>query len=460
MPTQQLPFNKGTSSDLDADFRSDLVVNYISVPAPEHPYMRSAPGFKLHGVAIGADRGGMWNERHKEHYRISGGQFIKVSQSGVTTELGAVPQSNHVAMPYSFNTQAIINDGSMYLYDSANGFRQITDPDLGPVFDGTWIDGYYWLTDGEFIVITELNDESAVDPLKYGSSEYSPDPIVGVGKTTDNKGIAFNRYTIEYFLNQGTTGFPFVRVANRAVQGGLVGTHAKCAIAGTYALIGGTKEETPSIHMLGTGQLMRIATREIDEILKDYTEDELSLSVLEARVEDSHSFVICRLLRDTLMYDLATKEWIILKSNVARGGTWRGRNGIYDPRIGKWIYGDSKGSNLGQLTESTPTQYGQIVEGILYTPISYLSNVSINQMMIKHLPGRGPVGKEQSAFLSMSNDGLTFQPEISFNLGGRGGYDRQFIIRRLGYIRNYFSLRIRLAIDTPTAFSGLRVEYN
>ena len=459
MPVQPIPFNKGTRSDLDADYRDALAVNYISVPKPEHPYMRSAPGLTLHGTGSGIDRGGLWNDRHKEHYRVSGGQLISVSSLGVSTELGAVPQSAQVALPYSFNTQAIINNGEMYLYDSTNGFRQITDPDLGAVFDGVWIDGYYWMTDGESIVVTELIDEEAIDPFKYGSSEYSPDPIVGVGKTSDNKGIAFNRYSIEYFNNTGSLGFPFTRIAPRAVLGGLVGTHAKCQIASTYALIGGAKEETPSIHLLGTGKLTRIATREIDEILKTYTEDELALSVLEARVEDAHNFIICRLLRDTLMFDLSTNEWVVLKSDVLGNDPWRARNGIYDPRIGKWIYGDELGSNIGQLTESTPTQYGNIVEGLLYTPIVFLSQISINEMKINHLPGRGPIGDTPRAFVAMSNDGLTDQTEVSFELGGRGAYNREFILRRLGYVRDYFSLRIRIANNTPTAFTGLTVEY-
>lgn len=460
MPIQQLPFNKGTKSDLDSDFRDSLAVNYISVPKPEHPYMKSAPGLSLFANGVGIDRGGIWNERHKNHYRVSGGKLISVNQNHTVTELGDIPQSKQVSLTYSFNTQAVFNDGGMYLYDSDNGLRQVADPDLGRVFDGVWIDGYYWMTDGESIVVTELIDETAVDPLKYGSSEYSPDPIVGVGKTTDNKGIAFNRYSIEYFVNTGSDGFPFQRIASRGIMAGLVGTHAKCEVAGTYAIIGGAKEETPSIHLVGTGALKRIASREVDEIMKNYTETELSESVLEARVEDSHSFIICRLKRDTLMYDMATMEWVILSSTLSCGGIWRAANGVYDPRIGEWVYGDSINENIGKLDESVATHYNDIVEGILYTPIVYLSNVSINEMRIKHLPGRGAVKGNPRALLSMSNNGLTYQPDVSFEMGGRGNYERQFIIRRLGYIRNYFSLRIRLAVENPTSFTGLSVEYN
>lgn len=460
MPVTQIPFGKGTKSDLDADFRDTLPTNFINVPKPEHPYIRSAPGIKAHGTGSGIDRGAMWNERLKTHFRVSGNQLISVSPSGSTSALGEIPQSGQVSLPYSFNTQAIINDGQMYLYDSTNGLRQVTDENLGAVFDGVWIDGYYWMCDSENIVITELNDESEVDPLKYGSSEYSPDPIVGVGKTPDNKGMAFNRYSIEYFVNQGTTGFPFVRIASRAIRAGLIGTHAKCEIAGTYAIIGGAKDETPSIHLVGTGTLQKIATREIDEIMGTYTEEELSLSVLEARVEDNHNFVICRLLRHTLMCDLSTKEWCILKSDVNGDTPWRCRNGIYDPNIGKWVYGDGLDSNIGILNESSPSQYGEIVEGIFYTPIAFMENISINEMKIQHLPGRGPLGQSPTCFFSLSVDGLTWGKEWAFMMGGRANYNRQFIIRRVGYIDNYFSMKFRITNETPTAFTTLTIEYS
>jgi hypothetical protein len=386
--------------------------------------------------------------------------YLYDEEKGEVTVLGEIPGFGRVSMPYSFQTQAIFIVGAMYLYDEENGLRRVTDDDLGPVFDGIWIDSRYYMTDGEFLVVTEVSDESAIDPLKYGSSEYSPDPILAVGKTTDNKAVAFNRYSIEYFSDVAGDGFPFARISGRSIRGGLVGTHAKCQINGTYALIGGTKEETPSIHMLGVGALDRIATREIDEILKGYTETELQSAVLESRSEDSHIFLICRLARDTLMYDVATREWIILKSDVNGNKPWRARNGVYDPRNGKWIYGDSDDGRLGYLTESTPSQYGVEVEGILFTPMAYLANISISEMTIQHLPGRGATDETPRAFVSMSNDGLTHQQEYSFQMGERGSYNKKFIIRRFGYVRDYFSLKIRVVSTAPTAFSKLMIRYS
>ena len=44
----------------------------------------------------------------------------------------------------------------------------MTDLDLGVVLDFCWVDGYFMTTDGESLIVTELTDPMAVNPLKYG----------------------------------------------------------------------------------------------------------------------------------------------------------------------------------------------------------------------------------------------------------------------------------------------------
>ena len=100
----------------------------------------------------------------------------------------------------------------MFLYDPVGGFREVVDADLGSPIDGVWIDGYYFLTDGQYIYHTDLTDEAAIDPLKFATAEFMPDLSLGVAKTQDNKVIVFGRYTIEYFTNAATPNFAFSRI--------------------------------------------------------------------------------------------------------------------------------------------------------------------------------------------------------------------------------------------------------
>jgi hypothetical protein len=84
----------------------------------------------------------------------------------------------------------------------------VVDPDLGTPIDVKWIAGYYVTTDGVNIVVTELNDPTAVNPLKYGSAEADPDKLWAVDELR-NEMYAFGRYTIQVFENVGGDLFPF-----------------------------------------------------------------------------------------------------------------------------------------------------------------------------------------------------------------------------------------------------------
>jgi hypothetical protein len=106
-----------------------------------------------------------------------------------------------------------------YITGTGSTLVQVTDPDLGVVLDVVWVDGYFMTTDGEFLVVTELVDPTQVNPLKYGSSEVDPDPVVALLKLR-NEVYALNRNTIEVFDNVGGLLFPFQRIDGAQIQKG------------------------------------------------------------------------------------------------------------------------------------------------------------------------------------------------------------------------------------------------
>ena len=149
----------------------------------------------------------------------------------------------------------------------SDGLRQVTDSDLGTVKDVVWIDGFFMTTDGEFLVVTELNDPTSVNPLKYGSSESDPDPIIAL-QTLRNEVYALNEFTIEVFSNRGGEGFPFQRNAGAKIPKGCVGTHANCVFMEQIAFIGSGYNEAPSVYLGLNGRTRKIATREIPDICR------------------------------------------------------------------------------------------------------------------------------------------------------------------------------------------------
>jgi len=180
----QIPIVNGIYTDNGPDFRTSYPVNMIPVPKSNgisEGFLRPADGLVANGTGPGIDRGGInWNG---VCYRVMGSKLVTVSSTGVITVLGDVGNNGLlVTMDYSFDRLAIASNEDLFYWSPSLGLIQVTDPDLGIVLDVVWVDGYFMTTDGEFLIVTELSDPTQVNPLKYGSSEIDPDPVVGLLK--------------------------------------------------------------------------------------------------------------------------------------------------------------------------------------------------------------------------------------------------------------------------------------
>jgi hypothetical protein len=206
----QIPILSGIFTDNGPDFRTSYPVNLVPTPKASgisSGYLRPGDGIVANGTGPGADRGGInWEGKL---YRVMGTKLVEISSAGVVTILGDVggPVGELVTFDYSFDLLAIASGGRLYYWNGTT-LVQVTDPDLGIVLDVVWVDGYFMTTDGEFLVVTELTDPTQVNPLKYGSSEVDPDPVVALLKLR-NEVYALNRNTIEVFDNVGGALFPF-----------------------------------------------------------------------------------------------------------------------------------------------------------------------------------------------------------------------------------------------------------
>jgi len=459
---------KGDKIGGETDYRDALPVNMVGIIRSilgAIGYMLQIPGLTQYGLGQGIDRGGLWNERQENLYRISGQKLISVDSSGNIAVLGAIPGTDTASLPYSFNTQGIIANGRFYLYSPAGGLNEVTDPDLGSPIDGTWINQVYFMTDGEFLFHTDINDESSIDPLKVATSEYSPDPTLGVGKTQDNKAIAFNRYTIEYFIDRASENFAYTRVESRAIKIGIVGTHCKAEAGGRWHILGGRKEEAVSVHVIGVGDAIKIATREIDKIIGGYTETELSTSVLESYEEDGYTFLVVHLPNHSLIFNetLAKKQgidqaWSIAKTDTIGDLPWRAKHLAFDPRQGVWVCGDKRDNKLGILDETVATHYDDIAEWILFTPFFFFDCMSIDEIEIETLPGHtGSV--DATVFISLTYNGVTYGKEWSEMYGLPSDYNKQFIIRRLGHAPDWAGVKLRGATRSRMAFGRAKMTY-
>lgn len=459
----QIAILSGIYSDAAADWRTSYPVNLIPVPKEQgisNGYLRPADGIVLQGAGPGIDRGGInWKGTY---YRVMGTKLVSISSVGVVTLIGDVGGSGQVTFDYSFDRLAIASGGALY-YLIGTTLTRVTDPDLGHVIDVVWVDGYFMTTDGEFLVVTELNDPTAVDPLKYGSSEADPDPILALIKIK-NEVYALNRNTIEVFDNVGGTLFPFQRIEGAQVQKGVVGTHACCEFVDAVAFLGSGRNEAPAIYIGNNSAATKISTREIDQILLQYTEAELSLSVLESRIDKGHQHLWVSLPDRTLVYDLAGSAavqqplWFVMTSGLDGYEQYRAKNLVWV--FDRWMCADPTGSSLGYLDSSLSTQYGDMARWEFGTTIVYNESrgAIFHQLELVCLTGRVALGIDPTISTSYSVDGETWSQEKFVNIGTQGNRVKRIVWFQQGHMRNWRIQRFKGNSDSHIAIARLEAQ--
>lgn len=438
----QIPVLNGVYTDGVADFRTSYPVNLVPVPKEQgisNGYLRPADGLVQLGSGPGIDRGGInWNGAC---YRVMGTKLVRVAQDGTTTILGEVGGAGQVTFDYSFDLLAISSSGSLYYWDGS-ALTQNTDSDLGTVVDFVWVDGYFMSTDGQYLIVTELNNPYAVNPLKYGSSEADPDPVKGLLKLK-NEIYALNRYTIEVFDNIGGDFFPFQRIEGAQVQKGVLGTYGACVFVDTIAFLGSGRNEAPGIYLGANSNAIKISTQEIDTLLLDYSEQELALSVLESRNDKSHQHLYVHLPDRCIVYDAAASQqlgepvWFTLTSSINGFSEYQAKNLVwcYD----KWLVGNPTLPAHGQMVNNISSHYGSDVRWEFGTLVVYNEGrgAIFHELELVALTGRVQFGKDPQISTSYSNDGETWSVEKFIRAGKQGDRAKRLVWLQQGSMRNW-----------------------
>lgn len=459
----QIPILSGIFADTSPDFRTSYPRNMVPVPKDTgiaQGYLRPAEGIEALGTGPGINRGGInWNG---VLYRVMGTKLVRIAADNTVTEIGDVGSGGRVTFTYSFDYLAVTSGGDLWLYDGTT-LAQVTDPDLLTALTVVWVDGYFMTTDGEFLVVTELNDPFAVNPLKYGSSEIDPDPVVALLKLR-NEIYAINRYTMEVFTNVGGDLFPFQRIEGAQVQKGAVGTHAACVYMDNIAFIGGNLNEAPSVFMAANGGAAKIATREIDEILAEYTEAELATAFLEERVDRAHEHLIIHLPRHCLVFDgvatraLGVPVWFTLSSTLVGDGQWSVSDCIYC--YDRWNVAHTTTNQFGKLVRDVSTHWGQKIGWEIGTQIVYNegNGAIFHDMELVALTGSVPLGDDPTIWTQYTTDGVTWSAEKPIKAGKQGQRNKRLVWFQQGHMRHWRAQRFRGTSDAHITVSRLEAR--
>ena len=451
----QVPILSGVYADNAPNIRTSYPVNMVPVPKGSgisEGYLRPGDGIVATGTGPGVDRGGInWNGTC---YRVMDTKLVTVADDGTVTVLGDVggPVESQAIFDYSFDSLAIASGGRLYYWNGTT-LTQVTDPDLGTVVDVCWVDGYFMTTDGESLVVTELGDPTSVNPLKYGSSEADPDPVVALLKMR-NEVYALNRNTIEVFDNVGGSLFPFSRIEGAQIQKGCIGTQACCAFMATIAFLGGGRNEAPGIYLGGNATATKISTQDIDTVLMSFTEAQLSTAKLEYRNDKTHQFLYVHLPDRTIVYDHAATEavqrpvWFTLTSSQVGFSQYRARNFVW--AYDKWLVGDPQSGNVGRLVDTISSHWGTMVRWEFGTSIIYNEGKGaiFTHLELVALTGRVAIGANPVIATSYSTDGVAWSQSRAITVGTTGSTQKRLCWFQQGHMRHW---RVQRFVGTSDA---------
>jgi hypothetical protein len=463
----QIPLFGGAKAEADApELRGRYPRNLVPVPSDSGVsagYLRPAEGVRLLAQhAHGNDRGGInWRGRC---YRVLGSKLCTVAADGAVAVVGDVGndgQSSPVAIDYSFDTLGIVSNGRLF-YATDSSVQEVTAAGTN-VIDATFTGGYWMFADGEFIVVTDLDNPANVNPLKYGSSEIDPDRVVALRRQGDEVHV-LNRHTVETFRNVGGTNFPFQVVPGTQVMKGCIGTRAACVYRDALAFVGGGRNEAPSIWATQGGQVVRLATREVEQMLEGYTEAQLQGAWMESRAYRAHEWLYLHLPDRTIVFDGSASEalgaaaWHTLDSGLNTPTAYRARGFVWCYE--QWIVGDPVASRLGVMVDDIASHYGDEIGWEFGTNIIYNAGDSaiLHELELVALPGRVAEADNPVVFTSYSVDGVLWSDERATRMGRRGDRTKRIVWLQQGPLNHWRLQRFRGTSRGNVSFARLEAR--
>lgn len=453
----------GTVALESADFSTRYPVNLEPVLSTESNgiskgYLRSAMGADSFATGPGIGRGGInWQG---VLYRVMGTKLISMTQAGVVAIIGDVGDGGPVALDYGFNQLAINSGTSLYYWDGTN-LTQVTDPDLGAPIDMLWFAGYYVMTDGTNVYVTDLADPMSINPMKFGAPDDDPGALQGLFKLRGELYVLCANI-IALFENVGGSGFPFQEQPTATIPYGCVGPRAKCRLLDTFAFTGAARNEAPGVYLCGSGTATKISTRSIDDELAKVAD--LSGVTMESRVFRNEQRLYVHLPTKSLVYlpGASSKAqepvWYTVASGRGMDKPYRLRNAVL--AYGKWFVDDAETPQIGVITEEDGAHFGEAVGWQFATSLIYNAARSfiIHTLELVGLPGRGVKVANPVAFLSTTTDGITYSQERANRLGGPGQRRKRIQWSPHRRARNYLGLKFRGDSDSLAGFAALESE--
>lgn len=358
--------------------------------------------------------------------------------------IGTIPGDSRVSMADNGKQLMVLVPGAeAYIIDETQDpvFKQITDTDFkanGAPQIVVFIDSFFVCnTDTKKFIKSAANDGLNWNALDFSSAESDPDQIVSL-HVHNNKLYVAGSETTEEHQNVGVGGFPFQRTGFFLAKG-VYAPFSMISTDNTFMFIGGGTNESPAIWALSGNSAKKVSTTAIDSLLQDFTEDEIRSSFAYSYGQNGAYFVGFSLPNRTFEYNLTSGKWNERKSQIInRAGTEltsRFRVNSVVTAYNRVLCGDSQDGRIGSIDINVYSEYGNnIIRTVATQPLADLGNaLTITQLEATMEAGVGDlVTLDPQIRMSTSNDGRTFNNELSRSMGKIGEYFRRAVWSKLG----------------------------
>ena len=253
-----------------------------------------------------------------------------------------------------------------------------------------------------------------------------------------------SRHMIDVFKNIGGDLFPFQREQSAHMSKGAIGAKCACVLNDVLAFLGSGRNEAPGVYLGRNAQTAKISTREIDNLLLEYTEAELATVEMEAIIDRGSQFLYVHLPDRTLVYDSTASEvnkspvWCVLTSSLLDFSQYLARHIVRV--VDSWIVGHPTTSAIGIWTPDDSQHWATDVRWEFSTPMLRAGGKGaiMHSLELVALTGTAPSTVTAPAvYTSYSVDGRTWSQSKAIASGARGDRTKRLVWWQQGMWRNW-----------------------
>lgn len=314
-------------------------------------------------------------------YAVQGEALYRIQEtivSGISVfssiYLGQISGTERVSMADN-GTQLMIlvPGGDGYVYSSSSGLQLITDASFtanGQPQYVVFIDGYFACsTDSKTWIVSYINDGLTWSALDRGTAESDPDSVVAP-IVYNNTIFMTGSITTEGFQNIGGTGFPFQR-NGIVLDKGCFAPLSLVKSNNRFFMVGGGKNETPSVWAYDGTEFVKVANSAIDYQLSLLTVEQIEDIYAFSWAVGSQFFIAFSTVNNTFVFNASTNMWHENSSYVYASGAYEKRpwrvSSIVQAYGHTFIF-DNLSNIVGTMAHDSAYDYGIPIRFIFSIP--------------------------------------------------------------------------------------------